>query len=146
MHLIQKGEIILNALLPNESASKPVDLALLSLIYPLNIVTNDQATRILANVEAHLVRAKGIIRYPGDQYYNNGAEANWALGFPWLAIIYNQRSDHTKYNYYLNKTREAMNENSELPELYYAGTSIHNENSPLAWAQALYLVAAASES
>jgi hypothetical protein len=34
-----------------------------------------------------------------------------------------------------------MNWKFEIPELYYAGTNIHNENSPLGWSQALYLAA-----
>jgi hypothetical protein len=39
------------------------------------------------------------------------------------------------------KTMFVMNSAGELPELYFSGTNEHNENSPLGWAQSLYLVA-----
>ena len=40
--LIKKGEKALNKLLPRESESKEIDMTLLSLIYPYNIVTKKQ--------------------------------------------------------------------------------------------------------
>ncbi len=139
--LIEKGEEALNQLLPRESETKDVDLALLSLIYPYNIVSPRQRGEILRNVEEKLVRNKGVIRYVGDKYYNNGSEAEWTFGFPWLAIIYKQFNNPEKYAYFTKKTLEAMNEKGEMPELYYGKTNKHNENSPLAWAQAMHLVA-----
>ncbi|MBW3017430.1 glycoside hydrolase family 15 [Candidatus Woesearchaeota archaeon] len=139
--LVEAGESTLNSLLPNESVTKKVDLALLSLIYPYNVVTEEQARLILLNVEKYLVKHRGVIRYVGDAYYNRNGEAEWTLGFPWLAIIYKQMGDLYKYNYYIEKTRQVANANEELPELYYADSSEHNENSPLGWSQALSLVA-----
>ena len=41
----------------------------------------------------------------------------------------------------IKKFYNTMNEKGELPELYYGKTDKHNENSPLAWAQAMCLVA-----
>jgi phosphorylase kinase alpha/beta subunit len=143
--LIQKGEETLNKLLPRESETKEADLALLSLIYPYNIVNEEQKRQILANIEEKLVRKMGIIRYLGDKYYNQNGEASWTMGFPWLAIIYQKLNKPDKYAFYMRKTLEAFNENGELPELYYANSSVHNENSPLGWAQALFLVARMSE-
>jgi GH15 family glucan-1,4-alpha-glucosidase len=140
--LIEKGQEALNNLLPYESAEKETDLALLSLIYPYNIVTTEQREDILNAVEKKLVRSKGVIRYSGDKYYSNGFEAEWVFGFPWLAIIYKMLNNPEKYAYYMKKTLESANAKGELPELYYGQTSEHNENSPLGWAQALYLVAA----
>jgi len=142
--LIQKGEEALNRLLPKESETKDVDLALLSLIYPYNIVDKEQKKQILANIEKKLVRKMGVIRYLGDQYYNKNGEAEWTFGFPWLAIIYKHLNKPDKYAYYMRKTMEAMNENKELPELYYSNSEEHNENSPLGWAQAMFLVAKVS--
>jgi GH15 family glucan-1,4-alpha-glucosidase len=142
--LIKKGEDALNALLPWESATKPVDLALLSLIYPYNVVNETQKAQILHNVESFLVRERGVIRYVGDQYYNKNGEAEWTFGFPWLAIIFRNLGDKAKYDYYMHKTRSVMNEKGELPELYFAHSSEHNENTPLAWSQAMYLVAASA--
>lgn len=143
MELIRKGEETLNKLLPRESETKEVDLALLSLIYPYNVITPQQRETILKNVEEMLVREKGVIRYAGDKYYNeNDAEAEWTFGFPWLAIIYKQLQNPEKYAYYTRKTMDVMNDHGEMPELYFGNTDRHNENSPLAWAQALYVVAA----
>jgi phosphorylase kinase alpha/beta subunit len=140
--LIDKARTALDVLLPRESATKDADLALLSLIYPYNIVKEQQRDAILKNVEEKLLREKGVIRYANDKYYSNGAEAEWTMGFAWLAIIYKQLSPN-KHRYFLEKTQAAMNAEGELPELYYGGTSVHNENTPLGWAQSLYLVAAA---
>ncbi len=141
--LIEKGERALECLLPRESETKEADLALLSLIYPYNIVTPAQTKAILRNVEKKLVRKRGVIRYPGDAYYNRDGEAQWTMGFPWLAIIYKKLGNKKKFDFYMRKTRFAMNGSGHLPELYFAGSKEHNANTPLGWAQSLYLVALA---
>ena len=115
-------------------------MALLSLIYPYNVVSREIALSILENVEKDLVREKGVIRYKGDNYYNNNGEAEWTQGLSWLAIIYNQLGMTDKYTYYMKKAFNAVNEKGELPELYFANSDMHNENSPLGWSQALFLV------
>ena len=137
--LIKKGENTLNKILPRESETKEIDLALLSLIYPYNIVTKEQREKILKNVEEKLLREKGVLRYLGDQYYFRNGEAQWTMGLPWLAIIYKKLNMPDKYAIYSRKTLEAMNSKGELPELYYAGSDEHNENCPLAWSQALFV-------
>ena len=88
--IIKKGEIALNELLPHESETKEVDMALLSLIYPYNIAAKEQKGIILKNVEEKLVREKGVIRYIGDKYHYRNGESQWTKGLPWLAIIYRQ--------------------------------------------------------
>jgi phosphorylase kinase alpha/beta subunit len=138
--LIKKGEETLKKLLPRESETKEADLALLSLIYPYNVVDKKTAMQILKNVEEKLLREKGVIRYEGDQYYNENGEAEWTMGLAWLAIIYKQMNIPNKYAFYMRKCVAAINEKGELPELYYANSNIHNENSPLGWAQSLFLV------
>lgn len=140
--LIYKGEVALNNLLPAESITKQVDMALLSLIYPYGIVSDKQREKILYNVESQLLRKKGVIRYVGDKYYNDNAEASWTLGFVWLAIIYKQLGNMKKYDFYIKKTFDVMNSKGELPELYLSN-GISNENTPLAWAQSMVLVATA---
>lgn len=137
--LIEKGQKTLDKLLPNESVTKEVDLALLSLIYPYNVVSQKQKKQILDNVEQKLVRNMGTIRYINDQYYFRKGEAQWTMGFPWLAIIYRKMKNKRKYAFYAQKTTDVMNENHELPELYFADGSGYNENCPLAWSQALYV-------
>ncbi len=139
--MIRRGQETLNKLLPRESVTKEVDLALLSLIYPFNIVTEKQRAEILWNVEKKLVRENGVIRYLGDRYYSNGREAEWCFGFPWLAKIYKELGNKEKYDHYMKKTHSVMNSKLEIPELYFASTNTHNENSPLGWALAMYLVA-----
>ncbi len=139
--MIEKGVETLNSLLPRESETKEVDLALLSLIYPYNIVSEEQRKAILKNVEERLVREKGVIRYLDDQYYNNGGEAQWCFGFPWLAKIYKELQRPDQYAHYMRKTIEVMNNEGEIPELYYANSDEYNENCPLGWAQAMFLVA-----
>ena len=138
-HLIEKGQETLNLLLPRESETKETDLALLSLIYPYNIVNDKQKSLILKNVEEKLLREKGVIRYINDQYFNKGKEASWTFGLAWLAVIYKD-IDKIKYEFYLQKTIEAMTDNHELPELYI-NDEIPNENTPLAWTHAMHLVA-----
>ena len=137
--LIKKGQDSLNKLLPKESETKEADMALLSLIYPYNILTKKQINAILKNVEEKLVKEKGVIRYIGDKYNYRNGEAMWTKGFPWLAIIYKQLNKPDKYAFYMRKTIEVMNKKGELPELYYADSNKHNENCPLAWSQALFV-------
>ncbi|MFH1511058.1 MAG: glycoside hydrolase family 15 protein [Candidatus Woesearchaeota archaeon] len=141
VELIIKGREALNSLLPRESETKSVDLALLSLIYPFNIANEEQREQILKNIEEQLVRNRGLIRYHGDLYYNAKGEAEWTFGFPWLATIYKKLNKPNKHAFYMMKTLEAMNYKGELPELYYANSNLYNDNCPLGWAQAMHLVA-----
>ncbi len=142
--LIDNGMRKLQEILPCESKTKEVDLALLSLIWPYKIVTEDQKRNILQKIEECLVRSKGGIRYRGDQYYNKNGEAEWTMCFPWLAIIF-KNINKEKYNFYLKKSFDVMNKKGEMPELYFANSEEHNENSPLGWAQSLLLVALEEE-
>lgn len=139
---ISNGQDTLSSLLPRESATKEADLAQLSLIYPFNIVSEEMTNKILKNVEEKLVRNKGVIRFPNDWYYSRNGDAEWTMGFPWLAIIYKQLGNMEKYKHYMKKTLECFNDLGELPELYFANSNEHNDNSPLGWAQSLYVVAA----
>ena len=112
---------------------------MLSLIYPYNVATRKQRDIILKNAEEKLVKEKGVIRYVGDRYHYRNGEAQWTKGLPWLAIIYRQMNNPSKYVFYMRKTIEAMNEKGELPELYFADGNEYNENCPLAWSQALFV-------
>jgi len=143
--LIQKGLETLNFMLPRESDSKETDLALLSLIYPYSIVTDEQREEILKAVEEKLLRCRGVIRYAGDAYFNRLGEAEWTFGFPWLSIIYRMLKKPDKQAFYMRKTLEVLNDKGELPELYYANSDVHNENTPLGWGQSLLVVAMCEE-
>ncbi|MBE7415422.1 MAG: hypothetical protein HS130_09440 [Deltaproteobacteria bacterium] len=56
---IERGRSALERLLPSESASRPVDLAELSLVWPYYIINDSQALQIISNVEKRLVRGTG---------------------------------------------------------------------------------------
>jgi len=145
--MIEKGEKALQQLLPRESEVKFVDLALLSLIYPYNVVDKEMAFKIIENVEYHLERKRGIIRYKNDKYYNKNKdgyseEAEWTMGFSWLSIIYSDLGDLRRAEDYLEKTNSAiLIPEQKIPELYYSNTDCPNENLPLCWAESLYIVA-----
>ena len=144
--LIEKGETALRALLPRESARKFCDLALLSIIYPFQEATESETLHILRNVEYHLTRDRGVIRYKNDRYYNNNEdgyseEAEWCMGLSWLSIIYADRDEPAKAQFYLEKARRTITELGLIPELYYSHTNTPNENTPLGWAESMYVVA-----
>ncbi len=138
--LIEKGMDSLNKILPRESKAKDVDMALLSLIYPYDVVDEKQRDEILHNIEKSLLKQRGVIRYECDKYYYKDGEAEWSMGLSWLAIIYKNMGVEEKYRFFVDKAIEAMNEKNELPELYFANSNEHNENSPLGWSQSLFLV------
>lgn len=142
----ENGEAALRALLPRESTTKFVDLALLTLIYPFAVTTEEETEAIVRNVEYHLVRNKGVLRYVFDRYYNNNQdgyseEAEWCFGLSWLAIIYAERGDREKAQYYMTKSCEAVTPDGLVPEAYFSHTDIPNPNTPLAWAESMHVIA-----
>jgi GH15 family glucan-1,4-alpha-glucosidase len=144
--IIKKGKKALAKLLPRESKGKFVDLAELSLIWPYNVVTPKQREIILNNVEYHLVKKKGVIRYKNDYYYNKNEdgyseEAEWTFGLSWLTIIYENLKNDKKAKYYLKKTLETVNPKGDVPELYFSNTEKYNDNSPLGWSEAMFIIA-----
>ncbi len=140
------GEQTLRQLLPRESVNKFADLALLSLIYPFAVTTEAETLEILRNVEYHLTRDRGVIRYKFDRYYNQNEdgyseEAEWCFGLSWLAIIYADRGEKEKAHYYLRRAKLTVTPAGQVPELYYSHTDIPNDNTPLGWAESMYVVA-----
>lgn len=143
---IERGEHALRALLPRESLTKFCDLALLSLIYPFAVTTEEETKEILRNVEYHLVKDKGVIRYKLDRYFNNNIdgyseEAEWCFGLSWLAVIYAERGEKEKAYYWLRRAKGAVTSVGKIPELYYSHTEKPNNNTPLGWAESMYVVA-----
>lgn len=142
---IRKGQEALQVLLPRESQRKFVDLSLLSLVWPYNIVSPEQRDQILKNVEYHLLRERGVIRYKGDRYYNKNndgysEEAEWTFGLAWLAIIYEQSGNLEKAKELL-KELLAIDTEKGLPELYFSNSPEYNDNTPLGWSESLFIVA-----
>ncbi|MFH2021647.1 MAG: glycoside hydrolase family 15 protein [archaeon] len=144
-HMIEEGQKTLNFLLPRESKKKFVDLALLSLIYPYQIVNDKQRNEILVNVEYLLLKSRGVIRYKNDHYYNKNPdkyseEAEWCFGLSWLAIIYEQMGNKKKAKAFIDKMLK-VDTREGIPELYFSNSPEHNENTPLGWAESLFVVA-----
>ena len=143
-YLITKGELILNQLLPNETKYRNVDMALLSLIYPFNVVNDKQRDQILYNVENKLLREYGCLRYIGDYYYNAdysnllGNEAQWTLGDLYLANIYIDIGNIEKGKYHLHRVLSKCPDGN-IPELYVNG--VPNCNLILGWSNALAILA-----
>ncbi|MHA1816691.1 MAG: glycoside hydrolase family 15 protein [Candidatus Heimdallarchaeaceae archaeon] len=143
--LIDKAEFTLKNLLPCETKTKSVDLALLTLIYPFNAVSSDMARKIISNVTKELERSMGVIRYHGDAYYSNsiyggyneriGEECEWCMGFAFLAHAHKQLGNHKDSEKYFKKMVEIHKYNDEngLPEGYYSKSKDANCNSTLGW-------------
>ncbi|MBN2141725.1 glycoside hydrolase family 15 [Candidatus Woesearchaeota archaeon] len=143
--LIRHGEDALHKLLPRESEKKYVDLALLSLIWPYQVVTHKEREEILKNVEYLLIRDRGVIRYKNDYYYNANPdgyseEAEWTFGFSWLAIIYEHMLDYKKAKEFIDLMLKTLTPEG-VPELYFSNSPKHNENNPLGWSESLFIVA-----
>lgn len=143
--LIKKGEKALNSQLPRESKRKFVDLALLALIWPYNIATKKQREEILKNVEYHLLKKKGVIRYKNDHYYNKNPdkyseEAEWTFGLSWLAIIYDRIGNEKKAKFFEKEAMKTVTPEG-IPELYFSNSKVYNKNNPLGWAESLFVVA-----
>ncbi|MGE7603583.1 glycoside hydrolase family 15 protein [Peribacillus sp. NPDC097675] len=135
--LIKNGEEALRFLLPRESYTKETDLSLLSLIYPYRLVDRNIALKILENVTDRLERTHGCIRYENDLYYNDGQEAEWCFGLPWIGLCYLELGMVNKAMDYIDKTKKIIPLNWEVPELYIGGSNIPNGNTPLAWSVSL---------
>lgn len=143
---IEKGKESLRRLLPRETENRFCDLALLTLIFPFEVTTEEETQVILSNVEYFLTRNRGVIRYRNDRYYNKNKdgyseEAEWSMGLAWLAIIYAQHGNLDKAAYYLHRCGDTINKDGLIPELWYSHTDTSNDNIPLGWAESMYVVA-----
>ena len=117
------GRQALQAILPAECVqpgkARPWDAALLFLIHPLDVLTTEQAERVIADVHQHLAGDVGIRRYRGDSFWfpdykqklseerrtsdssettdwrdaglAPGLEAQWCLFDPLLSTIHGRR-------------------------------------------------------
>jgi GH15 family glucan-1,4-alpha-glucosidase len=132
---LEKAKMALAQLLPNESTDHPVDMALLSLIWPYGYKRRDLVER----VETGLLRRQGVIRHVGDKYEAGGhEEAQWVMGIPWLGIAHFELGDIQKAQSYLDATEQLYTRNG-LPESYLAHNKV-SVHTPLAWSHALVIV------
>ncbi|OHA50390.1 MAG: hypothetical protein A3A97_03505 [Candidatus Terrybacteria bacterium RIFCSPLOWO2_01_FULL_40_23] len=142
-NLIRLGRETLHRTLPNEYVGRDADMALLSLIWPYNIVSRDIREEILSRVKGKLVQEHGLNRYWGDNYYrsDNGISAEWPMGFFWLSIIYSQMNKVEEAKQWFERGIAQITKKGDVPELYKNGHP--NEHTPLAWAHAMALIALA---
>ncbi|HEX7963847.1 MAG TPA: glycoside hydrolase family 15 protein [Candidatus Saccharimonadales bacterium] len=143
---IDRGFASLGRLLPRESESKFADLAQLSLIFPYNVVSPEMGRQLLENLEYHLERDRGLIRYKFDAYYNKNPdgrseEAEWCFGLSWMAVAWKRLGDDDKAREYLDKATATITKDGQIPELYFSHTDDPNENTPLGWSESMYVVA-----
>jgi hypothetical protein len=165
--LIEPGRRALAAILPAECVqSDPLkrrryDAALLFLAYPLEVVEDDMAQRIVGDVTAHLQGDYGIRRYLGDSYWTAdykdklppaertadvsehqerrdalarpGEEAQWCLFDPILSIIAGRR--HRRTGEAAERERQAFHLNRALGQL----TAADCPQGPLRCPEAYYL-------
>jgi len=166
--MIADGYTALLRLLPEESPSRPCDLAQLSLIWPYNIVDFATKQKLLRNIETHLVGTRGVRRYLGDKYCgkglvpHDGETAQWPLGLAWLAICCAKLAQYPSdfdvsrkpvaltweqraywfgraVDYFMRLER-TMTSEGFVPEMYVGDQMGHN--TPLAWAQSFHIIAA----
>lgn len=82
--LIKKGNEALNATLPFESRSpgteRTHDAALIFLIEPQHVVSENMATRIIFEAEQQLIGKYGFRRYNGDSYWGPNYREHFQLG------------------------------------------------------------------
>ena len=140
----------------------PLRLGAAVFLWPYNILKDQFALQeeILDNVEKHLVRAHGVVRYPGDRYFTSnldepfGNEAEWPIGLAWLSIAYSKlvsQAERTgapratverfteRARMHLLHLEEVATPDGRIAELFTGGKA--NHNLPLGWAQSLYIVA-----
>jgi GH15 family glucan-1,4-alpha-glucosidase len=114
---INHGKKKLFEFLPTESVTRPTDMCLLSVFWPLSLIKIDTAHQLIMTIENELVKKKGLIRYSRDGYYNprpdspRGTEPRWPLGFGWLAICFFSLIPLTQY--YLQKKKNSAAKNKE---------------------------------
>ena len=142
--LISKGETALRKLFPRESKKKFVDLALLSLIYPYDILTPEEEKQVLKNIQYHLIKNRGIVRYKNDHYFNKNPdkeseEAEWLVGLAWLAVIMEKKNRVGLSEHLVSKVIKNLSPQG-IPEVYFSNSKRHNDITP-GWAESLFLVA-----
>lgn len=84
MELIKTGRAALNSILPDESKTPGMerlfDSALVFLVEPQGVVTDEMAATIIAGTEQNLMGEHGFRRYNGDSYWGPDYREHFLLG------------------------------------------------------------------
>jgi phosphorylase kinase alpha/beta subunit len=140
--LIEFGRNTLRQLLPNETVSRAYDAATLSLIWPYKVVEPAMAKIIVERTADKLLRRQGVARYPGDRYHGSpGAECEWSFLFVQLGICSAVTRHDGLLRSAIDYSRDCLAKFDNLPEGFYAGSSVANPNRNLAWAASWATVA-----
>jgi len=137
--LLKQGRRVLEVQLPFEAPpERRTDAALLFLVYPLRVVTDERMKRFIVSlVRARLMGETGIRRYLGDSYFcqdyeewfppeersadfaqrlavrdeflQPGCEAQWCLFDPVLSVIYGEEYQQTGSTEALQRQLEHLN-------------------------------------
>lgn len=160
--LIENGRKTLDALWPYESRQKCLqdghrhdcDAGQLFLIWPYRVIVGrEKQDELLSRIvnghqaetgETHcLMQANGFNRFWGDNYYRSGEaggyiSAEWPMFFFVLSIIYAERHEYAEAAKWFRRGYERMI-NGKVPEAFKDHKP--NDHTPLAWPQALALIA-----
>lgn len=154
--LIHKGESALNEILPwecrNPENERRYDAALLYLIYPLKVVSKEQAETILSDVKESLTGDYGIARYPYDSFWcrnfqdldksiqtakytgreawlkehnravKRGEEAQWCIFDPIISAIYGEWYQESGDTKYLEQ--QTLHLNRALGQITGEGNTV----------------------
>ena len=148
--LISGGINTINILWPNETETRKFDAAMLSLIWPFRIISDDKAFEIVLRIYFNLYGDDiGIYRFLGDPYYSirNESEqqmkAEWSLFIPQMLLCLNSISQYFKEDsdiieFELKKSLKQIRKD-DYPESYVLinDKRVPNSNTPLAWSEAL---------
>ncbi len=160
--LIAKGQKSLEAILPAECIqsdprkNRCFDAALLFLIFPMNVVSEDMADKILNGVMSHLQREYGICRYLNDSFwaadykdklerkeltidfsddiakrdnlFKNSEEAQWCIFDPIISIIYGLK--YEKYRRESDRKLQTYYFNRSLGQLTEEGSAFEALKCP----------------
>ena len=140
--IVAEGERVLKALNGRESFERYIDMAQLTLAWPLGF----EHEEVILTVERDLLREMGVIRYLGDMYHREAAEAEWTMGLPWLGLCWLTLGQTDKARNYLEWT-DRVRLNSLLPEAYLPTSEKEGkrhfepcDHTPLGWSHALALI------
>jgi len=134
--LISKGYRAMQNILPNETPTRKQDLALLSLIYPKQLVDKNMKSQIITNVQS-LEGHWGVKRYNGDVYDGNkgvlteGNRMQWQMGLPWLYLCTGELQ-------YILRATESYKKHGEIYEGIINGKP---NKTHLIWAEAMFQLA-----
>ena len=108
--LIARGDEALQSILPFESKTpgneREFDAAQIFLVEPQQLLTGDQAAKIINGAERALLGDHGIRRYNGDSYWGPDYREHFQLGS--RAIDFSNPKNMALRDYYLNSDDEAQ--------------------------------------